>query len=302
MNSEDSFLKEFSHYLMLEKGYSMNTIMAYERDLKKFFAFLHSSNIHTPILASRSDVEKFSHETGKKHSPRTHARILSSINSFYKFLLLEGKIQENPMEYLDFPKQTRSLPEVLSVEEIESMLSAVDLSKPEGHRNAAIIEVLYGCGLRVSELCALKIPDIFFEEEMIRVTGKGNKQRLVPCGKPALKALRHWLENERKHITPAKEHESMVFLNRRGKAISRVMVFLILRELAEKAGIRKKIYPHILRHSFATHLVQGGADLRLVQEMLGHSSITTTEIYSHLDTAYLHETLMSFHPRNKRKD
>lgn len=230
--------------------------------------------------------------------PRSQSRIISGVRAFFKYLLLENEIKSNPTDLLDMPQAMRKLPEVLSVEEIDKLIAMIDRSKPEGERNIAMLETLYGCGLRVSELTTLKITDIHFNDGYINVIGKGNKQRLVPLGGTAEKLIKNYLEHIRSHITPQKNAEDIVFLNRRGNKLSRVMVFLIIKNLAERAGIKKKISPHTLRHSFATHLIEGGADLRAVQEMLGHESITTTEIYTHLDRRYLRENILLYHPRN----
>jgi integrase/recombinase XerD len=231
---------------------------------------------------------------------RSQARFLSGLRTFYKYWMLEQAVDENPVENLDYPKLGRPLPEVLNLEEIDALLGAIDLSKPEGPRNKAILELLYSCGIRVSELISLKISDLFFDEEMIRVIGKGNKQRLIPIGGNAMKEIRSYLQYNRTQIHPDKKAVDILFLNRRGKALSRVMIFTIIRQLAEKAGVQKKIGPHTFRHSFATHLVQGGADLRSVQAMLGHESIATTEVYTHLDRSFLRQTLVEFHPLSKK--
>ncbi len=294
------WLKSFKSYLLLEKGYSENTAMAYVRDVKKFLNFIKNKHVDTPLLADKQHIEAFSDELGKTYSVNAQSRMLSGIKTFYKYLIHTNQIQTDPTELIEHPGQERHLPEILHVEEIEQMIQSVDLSKPEGHRNLAILEVLYGCGLRVSELCHLLISSVRWDEELLLIHGKGNKQRLVPVGKPALKSLHIWINEIRPLWKIQKGNEDYVFINRRGNKLSRVMVFYILKELAERAGIKKNIYPHILRHSFATHMVQGGADIRMVQEMLGHSSITTTEIYSHLDRSYLHETLLTYHPRNKK--
>jgi len=293
-------LDAFKSYLLLEKGYSENTAIAYVRDLKKFLNFIKKHHVENPLLAEKQHIEAFSDELGKTYSVNAQSRMLSGIKTFYKYLIHTNQIQTDPTELIEHPGQERHLPEILHVEEIEQMIQSVDLSKPEGHRNLAILEVLYGCGLRVSELCHLFISSVRWDEELLLIQGKGNKQRLVPAGKPALKALQIWIHEIRPLWKIQKGNEDYVFINRRGNKLSRVMVFYILKEIAERAGIKKNIYPHILRHSFATHLVQGGADIRMVQEMLGHSSITTTEIYSHLDRSYLHETLLTYHPRNKK--
>lgn len=289
--------------MRLEKSFSPNSIEAYSRDLNILIQFLKEKDKNFQMeKVSHEDLKEFLHWTAKLGlSARSQARMISGIKGFYKYLLLEDIIDKNPASLLKSPKLGRKLPEVLSVEEIDKMISVIDMSQPTGQRNRAIIEMLYGSGLRVSECVDLKIPDIFFREEFIKITGKGNKQRIVPMGTVSAKHLKLYLETERKHITPKKGSEGHIFLNNRGTYLTRVMIFLIIRKLAEKAGIKKTISPHTLRHSFATHLVEGGADLRAVQDMLGHESITTTEIYTHLDREYLRENLISYHPRSKIK-
>jgi integrase/recombinase XerD len=289
--------------MRLEKSFSPNSIEAYIRDLNILMQFLKEKDENFQLKnVSREDLKEFLHWTAKLGlSARSQARMISGIKGFYKYLLIEDIIDKSPASLLKSPKLGRKLPEVLSVEEIDKMISVIDMSQPNGQRNRAIIEMLYGSGLRVSECVDLKIPDIFFREEFIKITGKGNKQRIVPMGAVAAKHLKLYIETERKHITPKKGSESHTFLNNRGNKLTRVMIFLIVRKLAEKAGIKKTISPHTLRHSFATHLVEGGADLRAVQDMLGHESITTTEIYTHLDREYLRENLISYHPRSKIK-
>jgi|EP01037_Dinobryon_pediforme_P007175 integrase/recombinase XerD len=230
--------------------------------------------------------------------PSSQARILSGIKAFYKYLLMEDLIKSDPSELLESPKITRKLPDTLSYHEINKMIDAIDLSKPEGGRNKAILEVLYGCGLRVSELTELKLSNLYLDIEFIKVVGKGSKERLVPIGGSAVKALTSWIENIRVHFPLKKGEEDLVFLNRRGSRLSRVYIFMLIKQLAEATGIKKSISPHTFRHSFATHLVEGGADLRAVQEMLGHESITTTEIYTHLDREYLKGTIIQYHPRS----
>jgi integrase/recombinase XerD len=230
--------------------------------------------------------------------PSSQARILSGIKSFYKYLLMEDIIKSDPSELLESPKIQRKLPDTLSYNDINAMIEAIDLSKPEGGRNKAILEVLYGCGLRVSELTELKLSNLYLDIEFIKVTGKGSKERLVPIGTSAIKALQIWIENIRVHIPLKKGEEDLVFLNRRGSRLTRVYIFLMIKELAVRVGLKKTISPHTFRHSFATHLVEGGADLRAVQEMLGHESITTTEIYTHLDREYLKGTIIQYHPRS----
>lgn len=293
-----SAIKGFRAYLKLEKGLSENSIEAYSRDIDKLEQYADAQNLK-PEAVSPSDLRQFItwvNELGMLAS--SQARVLSGVKSFYKYLLIEDIIKSDPAELLEAPKKQRKLPTVLSYADIEKLLAAIDLSKPEGPRNKAIIEVLYSCGLRVSELTELKLSNLYLDIEFIKVLGKGSKERLVPIGGEAIKALTLWIEQVRVHTPIKKGEEDMVFLNRRGSRLSRVYVFMLIKQLAEMAGIKKTISPHTLRHSFATHLVEGGADLRAVQEMLGHESITTTEIYTHLDREYLKEVITSFHPRN----
>lgn len=298
-----SALDSFSAYLLLERSLSRNTIEAYLNDVKKFVQYLELENLQIPPLAVRQgDLEKFIlwiNKLGLEAS--SQARLISGLRAFYKFLLVEDLSDEDPSELLEGPRLRRKMPEVLSVHEIQAMLSVIDLSDPLGARNRAIVEVLYACGLRVSELVNLKITNLFLEAGFLKVIGKNDKERLVPIGGEAVKHLRIYLEHVRgegaRNIRSG--HENYVFLNRRGARLTRVMVFYIIKELAEKAGITKKISPHSFRHSFATHLVEGGADLKAVQDMLGHESITTTEIYTHLDAEYLKETIYFYHPRLK---
>ena len=285
--------------MQLEKSLSANSVEAYQHDVTKFTQFLSLKNLDvmTPEkvdLQVLRDFLVFLNQLGI--SAVSQARIISGIRAFYKYLLLEDLVEKDPTELLDLPKTGRSLPDTLDVMEIESMMDAIDMSKPEGARNRAIIETLYGCGLRVSELVNLEISNLHFDIEFINVTGKGNKQRWVPVGSQAIKQVRHYINYVRPHIEIKRGNEGFVFLNRLGSKLSRVMIFYIIKELADKAGIRKNISPHTLRHSFATHLVEGGADLRAVQEMLGHESITTTEIYTHLDRRILHDTIEKYHP------
>lgn len=293
-----SAIKGFRAYLKLEKGLSENSVEAYTRDIDKLEQYAGTHNLK-PEAISLSDLRQFItwvSELGMLAS--SQARVLSGVKSFYKYLLIEDIIKSDPAELLEAPKKQRKLPTVLSYQDIEKLIAAIDLSKPEGQRNKAIIEVLYSCGLRVSELTELKLSNLFLDIEFIKVFGKGSKERLVPIGGEAIKALTIWIEQVRVHIPIKKGEEDLVFLNRRGTRLSRVYVFMLIKQLAEMAGIKKTISPHTLRHSFATHLVEGGADLRAVQEMLGHESITTTEIYTHLDREYLKEVITSFHPRN----
>ncbi|MFN5182950.1 MAG: tyrosine recombinase, partial [Bacteroidota bacterium] len=255
-----------------------------------------------PLKATSEELEKFIKLIAKSGIASTsQARIISGVRAFFKYLIIENEINEDPSTLLESPKLGRKLPEFLSENEIEMMINAIDRSTKEGERNVAIIETLYGCGLRVSELSGLKISDLHLEEEYILVTGKGNKQRLIPIGEIAIKHIKIWMDQYRIHLKIKKEAEDILFLNRNGIKLSRVMIFNIIKDLAVKAGIKKNISPHTLRHSFATHLVTGGADLRVVQEMLGHESITTTEIYTHLDRKYLRENILNYHPRNKKE-
>lgn len=291
----------YKTYLRLEKSLSANSIEAYEHDILKLVQFLEfkkigyaASQIKTEQLR---DFLKWINELGM--SPTSQARILSGIRSFYNYLLMENVISADPTELLDAPKTGRMLPDTLSKEDIEKLLDAIDRSTPEGERNRAMLEVLYSCGLRVSELVNLKISDIFFDEEYIRVIGKGNKERLVPFGSIALKHIRLYLEKIRPHVPVKSGEEDILFLNKRGKRLTRVMIFTIIKTLVQKAGLKKNVSPHTFRHSFATHLIEGGADLRAVQEMLGHESITTTEIYTHIDRRFLKDQILKYHPRSK---
>ncbi|MCD8739606.1 site-specific tyrosine recombinase XerD [Mucilaginibacter roseus] len=294
-------IKGFQTYLRLERSLSVNSIEAYTRDIDKLaqFSVIDPENVIQPEKVTLAHLRKFLiwvNELGML--PTSQARILSGIKAFYKYMLMEDLIISDPSELLEAPKTQRKLPDTLSYDEINRIISVIDLSKPEGPRNKAIVEVLYSCGLRVSELTELKISNLYLDIEFIKVTGKGDKERLVPIGNAATKALKIWLDELRVHIAIKKGEEDMVFLNRRGSRLSRVYIFMLLKDLTALAGIHKNISPHTLRHSFATHLVEGGADLRAVQEMLGHESITTTEIYTHLDRDYLKSTINQYHPRS----
>ncbi len=292
----------FKNYLRLEKGVSSNTIDAYLTDIEKVMQFIDYFGIDKPPEAMTPEEFRrfFLWITELGLSSRSHARIISGIKAFYKFLFLTGQITSDPTDTLETPRIGRKLPVFLTLEEIERLLACIDLSKPEGQRNKAMIETLYGCGLRVSELVSLKVTDLFFDEGFIRVLGKGNKERLVPVGETAKKEINLYLHHYRNHLEIQPESRNIVFLNRRGKKMTRVMIFTIIKQLAAAAHITKTISPHTFRHSFATHLVEGGADLRAVQEMLGHASIITTEIYTHLNREYLRDAILRFHPRNKR--
>lgn len=290
-------IRKYQQYLRLEKALSPNTLDAYLTDLEKLLHFLEGEEIDI-LDVTLDDLQRFSadlHDIGIH--PRSQARILSGIKSFFHFLVLADYLEGDPSELLEGPKIGFKLPEVLTVAEIDTIISTVDLSKPEGQRNRAILETLYSCGLRVSELCALKLSDLYFEEGFIKVTGKGNKQRLVPISPRAIKEIRYWLEDRKRwKIKPG--FEDYVFLARWGNGISRIMIFHLIKELAEQAGITKNISPHTFRHSFATHLLEGGANLRAIQCMLGHESIATTEIYTHIDRHMLRSEIIEHHPRN----
>ena len=294
-----SIINGFNAYLKIERSLSKNTVENYIRDVRKLENFFKSSTSENKSWESinLNHLQEFLtsvHDLGL--SANTQSRIISSIKTFFKFLMIEDLRNDNPAALLESPKIGRKLPDTLSVQEINALIDGIDRSKNEGERNVAIIEVLYGCGLRVSELINLKISELYFEEGFVRVIGKGDKQRLVPLGSVAKKHLKIYINQVRNHLKIHPDARDIVFLNRRGKQISRVMIFTIIKQLAQKIGITKNISPHTLRHSFATHLVEGGADLRAVQEMLGHQSITTTEIYTHLDRNYLRQAILDFHP------
>ncbi len=291
-------LRSFETYLRLEKSLSENSVEAYLQDVRKLEGYFTEIRKETsPADIEYSDLKEFLVWYGtESNNTRTQARVLSGIRAFFKFLLIEGEMDENPASLLESPKIGLKLPQVLSVAEIDRIIEAIDHSKPEGHRNKAIIETLYGCGLRVSELVNLHITDIHEAEGFVVITGKGNKQRLVPISGKALKEIDIY-KAQRKHL-PHIYNENILFLNRRGRKLTRAMIFTIIKDLAARAGITKKISPHTFRHSFATHMVEAGADLRAVQEMLGHESILTTEIYTHIDRSFLRDTLIMFHPRS----
>ena len=303
MSQWTGYYIRFKQYLQLERSLSINSIEAYADDLKKLENYSKLfSGYQTPDKFSYKQLQQFIEWFAKiGFSAASQARVISGIKTFYKFLILENDIQQNPAELLETPKLTRKIPIFLNVEEIDQLLSLIDRSNNEGERNMSMLETLYSCGLRVSELVNLKITDLHLNSDYIKITGKGNKERLVPIGKIAKKLILNYLTTIRVKYPVKKEFVDILFLNRRGGKLSRVMVFYIIKDLAEKAGIKKTLSPHSFRHSFATHLVEGGADLRAVQEMLGHESITTTEIYTHLDRNYLKEVITSFHPRSKRR-
>ena len=289
--------KNFETYLRLEKSLSDNSIEAYQNDVFKLERFFTEIGVDiSPVNVTYFDLKAFlAWYGGNNKNTRTQSRVLSGVRAFFRFLLIEGEIEENPASLIESPKIGLKLPEVLSVIEIDRIIDVIDLSKPEGHRNKAIIETLYGCGLRVSELVNLRLTDIHYTEEFVIVTGKGNKQRLVPVSKKALKEIDIYKQD--RNSLPVIHDQNILFLNRRGKHLTRAMIFTIIKDLAAKAGIRKNISPHTFRHSFATHMIEAGADLRAVQEMLGHESILTTEIYTHIDRSFLRDTLIMFHPR-----
>ena len=299
--SWQSYIKGFKSYLQLEKSLSDNTVQAYLRDIGKFVNYLETAelklNVEETKLEHFEGFVKAINELG--FDAQSQARIIAGIRAFYRYLLMEDVISENPTELLTAPKLSRKLPDTLAVDEINALFSSIDMSTPEGVRNRAMLEVLYGCGLRVSEMTTLKISNLFLDVDFIKVIGKGDKERLVPIGSQAIKYIKMYKDEVRIHVPVQKGEEDFLFLNRRGKGLQRMYVFLVIKECAAKIGLEKTISPHTFRHSFATHLIEGGADLRAVQEMLGHASITTTEIYTHLDRDYLRSTIMQFHPRYK---
>lgn len=295
-----SYLHGFRAYLLLERSLSGHTVEAYVRDAGKLAQYLSLQHLGVPpgevTLDQLQDFLRCLGELGL--DVRSQARLISGLKAFYKYLLLEDLSRQDPTELLETPRLDQRLPEVLSYDEIQRMLQAIDLSEPHGLRNRAMLETLYACGLRVSELTTLRLTNLYLDLGFVKVLGKNNKERIVPIGEVAAKHIRFYLEGVRRHLNIRKEDENILFLNRRGSRLSRVMVFLVIKDLAKAAGIEKNISPHTFRHSFATHLIEGGADLKAIQDMLGHESITTTEIYTHLDTDYLKETILNFHPRS----
>lgn len=291
----NNLIVHFKQYLIYEKGLSAKSVEAYLHDITLLETFLAEKALDK---VTREDCQAFLKDLYDKGiAPRSQARILSGVKAFYRFLLYDGKISEDPTELLDAPKIGLHLPDVLSIQEVENIINAIDLSTPEGHRNRAMAEVLYGCGLRVSELVTLRLSNLFFKEGFIKIVGKGNKERFVPIGSTAQKMVTLYVEGARQHLKIKNGEEDYVFLNRRGAHLTREMVFMLVKKWAKEANIEKTISPHTFRHSFATHLVEGGADLRAVQQMLGHESITTTEIYTHLDSDYIRSNIAQFHPR-----
>lgn len=294
----NTYINSYQAYLKIERGLSKNTIENYSFDIERLCLFLDQNNsMVSPITIGEEMVQQFIYNISKEVNPRSQARIISGLKSFFGYLIFEEYRKDNPLESIETPKTGRKLPDVLAVDEIDRLIEAIDLTTNEGERNRAILETLYGCGLRVSELVALKISDLFFEEGFIKITGKGNKQRFVPISEITQKYIQLYRETIRNHVDIQKGFEDTLFLNRRGRQLTRAMIFTIIKNLAVKIDLHKTISPHTLRHSFATHLLENGADLRSIQLMLGHESITTTEIYVHLDRKFLTEVLHSFHPR-----
>ena len=293
-----NIIKEYKMYLKIERGLSKNTIDSYTKDLEKLCLFLKENNISiSPIAIDTDIVKQFIYEVAKNLNPRSQARIISGLRSFFDYLVFEEYRNTNPTDLLETPKIGTKLPDTLSQGEIDALIDAIDLSHPQGERNRTIFEIIYSCGLRVSEAITIKNSDLFFEEGFIRVLGKGKKERYVPIHESAQRYITMYQKSIRSHIFPQKGFEDTLFLNRRGKGLSRQMIFMILKDLAIKIDLKKKISPHTLRHSFATHLLQNGADLRAIQQMLGHESITTTEVYVHVDKSYLKQIVETFHPR-----
>jgi len=294
----------FKSYLILERSLSEHSIDAYIRDIRKLWEYLQLQDIlHNPSELNYEDLQEFILYINKLGlGDRSQARIISGIKAFYKYLLVENLINDNPTELLEGPKLKRKIPDVLSFDEVNLILNGIDLSQETGHRNRAMLETLYACGLRVSELVTLRLSNFYPEVEFVKVIGKNNKERIVPIGHEAIQQNLYYIEHYRKNLKIKPGHEDYLYLNRRGRSLTRVMVFTIIKNLVETVGINKNVSPHTFRHSFATHLVEGGADLRAVQDMLGHESITTTEIYTHLDREYLRNTILQFHPRNNTKN
>ena len=294
----DHALKDYRQYLRIERGLSENTISNYGMDVQKLMGYLQEHGLKvSPNEISEEELQQFIYTVAKNLNERSQSRIISGLRGFFGFLVFEDYRKQNPLDLIESPRVGRKLPDTLSTEEIDELIAAIDLSKAEGERNRAILETLYGCGLRVSEVISLKLSDLYFEEGFIKVTGKGDKQRLVPIAESTQKYINLYRNHIRSHLDIQKGHEDTLFLNRRGKQLTRAMIFTIIRRLAEEAGIQKKVSPHTFRHSFATHLLENGADLRAIQQMLGHESITTTEIYVHMDRSHLKTVMEQFHPR-----
>ena len=293
-------LKDYQFYLKIEKGLAKNSIESYSRDVKKLIGYLELNDMPiSPISIEKKEIQEFIYTAAKSINPRSQSRLISGLRNFFDYLVFEDYRKNNPMQLIESPKTGRKLPDTLSLEDIDKIINEIDLSEPQGERNRTILETLYSCGLRVSERTELKISNLVYDEGFIQVIGKGNKQRFVPINTSTIKYIQIYLNEIRSHISIQKGFEDFVFLNRRGKNLTRVMIFTIIKNLAEKAGIHKNISPHTFRHSFATHLLERGADLRAIQQMLGHESITTTEIYMHLDKSFLKQVVNTFHPRKR---
>lgn len=291
-------LNDYQHYLKIERGLSLNSINSYSNDINKLIKYLQNNEINkSPFKIDNEDIQEFIYQTSQVLNARSQARLISGLRNFFDYLVFEEYRKENPTDLIEAPKIGRKLPDTLSEKDIDKIISQIDLSTPEGERNKVMLETLYSCGLRVSEMIQLKISDLFFEEGFIRVTGKGDKQRFVPINQYTIRLIDNYKDRSRSNIKVQKGFDDTLFLNRRGKQISRNMVFMILKNLVSKAGIDKNVSPHTFRHSFATHLLENGADLRAIQQMLGHESITTTEIYMHLDRSFLKTVVEKYHPR-----
>lgn len=291
-------LEDYTNYLKIERGLSINSINSYSRDVKKLIRFLEHNDITiSPVKITKETIQEFIYQIAKEVNARSQSRTISGLRSFFDFLIFENYRESNPLELIEAPKIGRKLPDTLSIGEIDTIVASIDLGSAQGERNRAIIETLYSCGLRVSELINLKISDLFFDEGFIKVTGKGDKQRFVPIGNLTQKYITIYKKDVRVHLPIVEAYQDILFLNRRGKQLTRAMIFTIVKQLGEKAGIKKTISPHTFRHSFATHLLENGADLRAIQLMLGHESITTTEIYMHVDKSHLRNVINEFHPR-----
>ena len=293
-----TYIKNYQSYLRIERGLSKNTIDNYTFDIERLCLFLDENQMQiSPLIISEETIQQFIYKISKEVNARSQSRIISGLKSFFNYLIFEDLRNDNPLALIEAPRIGRKLPDILTVQEIDQLITAIDLSSAEGERNRAILETLYGCGLRVSELVSLKISDLFFEEGFVKITGKGNKQRFVPIGYVTQKFIETYRKLVRSHLKIEKGFEDTLFLNRRGKQLTRAMIFTIIKDLATKINLNKTISPHTLRHSFATHLLENGADLRSIQLMLGHESITTTEIYVHLDRKHLTQIMNTFHPR-----
>lgn len=292
--------QDYRHYLQIERGLAHNSVLSYARDVQKFRSFLREKGLtEGPLDIYRETIQLYIHEIAGKVNARSQSRNISALKSFFNYLVFEDFRKDNPMDLVESPKIGRKLPDTLSTTEINNLIDAIDLSRPEGERNRAMLETLYGCGLRVSELTGIRISDLYFDEDFIKVSGKGDKQRFVPISRITKKYIILYRQEVRVHQPVQKGYEDILFLNRRGKQLSRAMVFTIVKQLAEKIGLHKTISPHTFRHSFATHLLENGADLRAIQQMLGHESITTTEVYMHVDRAHLAAVVNTFHPRKQ---